>query len=98
MFLLTIVDVWSFGIVLYELFSRGGTPYFSFTNQECAEKVVAGYRLDKPKDCPDDVYELMRACWDADPEKRPLFPEIVNRIDEMLAKRSIPVLSKLKGK
>jgi hypothetical protein len=81
------------------LFSRGGTPYFSFSNHETAEKVVDGYRLDKPKKCPDDVYTLMRACWDEDPAKRPSFPEIVNRIDGMITIRQEPEMpSQTQGK
>ncbi len=48
-------DVWSFGIVLYELFGRGLTPYVGMTNYEVAEKVLAGFRLPKPTDIPDNV-------------------------------------------
>jgi hypothetical protein len=72
---------------LYELSTRGGKPYFNFSNETTAEKVVSGYRLEKPNDCPDDVYTLMRECWDAAPSKRPLFPDIINRIDIMIKNR-----------
>jgi hypothetical protein len=62
-------------------------PYFHFSNEITAEKVVTGYRLEKPNECPEDVYLLMIDCWDASPSKRPLFPDIVNRIDTMIKTR-----------
>jgi serine/threonine protein kinase len=89
-FSLTVGDIWSFGIVLYEIFTRGAVPYFSLSNETTAERVVLGYRLEKPMDCPDDVYSLMRSCWDADPSKRPSFLDIVDNIECMLRKRQKP--------
>jgi serine/threonine protein kinase len=89
-YLLIPSDVWSYGITLYELFTHGVVPYFSFTNTQTAEKVVNGYRLEKPKDCSDDVYTLMRACWEEDPSKRPSFSDIVDRIDPMIKQRQPP--------
>ena len=56
-------DVWSFGIVLWEIFSYGEQPYTSFTDHQVLEKVIMGYRLPKPADAPDLVYYLMTMCW-----------------------------------
>jgi serine/threonine protein kinase len=67
-------DVWSFGIMLWELFSRGTKPYFEFNNQEVIAKVTKErYRLSKPDDCPEEIYELMLKCWDENPDNRPGF-------------------------
>jgi len=82
-------DVWSFGICLYELFSRGRTPYFNFSNSEAAEKVVNGYRMEKPMDCPDGVYNIMMQCWEQDPRKRIKFSEIVEALDELITKTAL---------
>ena len=57
-------DVWSFGIVLYELFTYGGNPYPGMTNRQVIERVPAGYRLSSPRNCPEEVYKLMTMCWE----------------------------------
>ncbi|PAA62748.1 hypothetical protein BOX15_Mlig007730g1 [Macrostomum lignano] len=64
-------DCWSFGILLWEIFSFGESPYSGLTNKETRARVEAGYRLPQPPDCPDWVYRLMASCWDIDPEQRP---------------------------
>jgi serine/threonine protein kinase len=60
----TASDVWSFGILLHELFSFGAVPYRGMTNRQVIEKVPNGYRLDAPENCPSQVYDLMKLCWD----------------------------------
>lgn len=73
-------DVWSFGILLYELISHGSIPYAGMQNKEVIEQVQRGYRLPKPPncDCPDEVYKQMRDCWNQDPDKRPTFDFLEN--------------------
>jgi len=56
-------DIWSFGILLWELWSGGKTPYPTFTNSQVLDEVLMGYRLDKPKLCPQEVYQFMWKCW-----------------------------------
>ena len=65
--------MWSFGVLLWELFSYGASPYLGMSNSEAAEKVTEGYRLPQPKICPDEVYFLMQKCWDSNAESRPSF-------------------------
>ena len=73
-------DVWSFGIVMWEIFSNGAHPYFGLTNAETADKVTSGYRLPIPISCPDNYYELMLSCWHESPEKRPTMKSIVEKL------------------
>jgi len=73
----SLCDVWSFGILMWEVFSAGKTPYSGMTNQEARDKVDNGYRMACPDGCPTAVYSLMRDCWEHQPEKRPHFKRIV---------------------
>ncbi|TRY92456.1 hypothetical protein DNTS_028162 [Danionella cerebrum] len=69
-------DVWSFGILLWETFSRGVTPYttpHNMNNQQTREEVEKGYRMPAPNNCPVEIYSLMCQCWQYDPRKRPSF-------------------------
>mmetsp|Transcript_13854 Transcript_13854/g.19241 ORF Transcript_13854/g.19241 Transcript_13854/m.19241 type:complete len:752 (-) Transcript_13854:300-2555(-) len=74
-------DVWSFGITLWELFSFGQIPYADMTNFEVMQKVVAGYRLRCPNECPEAIYALMLQCWQQNPETRPGFKDIYDVIE-----------------
>lgn len=77
-------DVWSYGILLYELVTYGSIPYASMPNKEVVEQIQRGYRLPKPTkplDCPDEVYRKMRDCWHADPDKRPTFEFLATFFD-----------------
>jgi serine/threonine protein kinase len=66
-------DVWSFGVVLWEMFSYGRVPYPKMTHQEVIDRVRTGYRMDPPEDMPATVAEVMQRCWRSDPAKRPSF-------------------------
>ncbi|XP_072800676.1 protein-tyrosine kinase 6 isoform X3 [Vicugna pacos] len=66
-------DVWSFGVLLHEIFSRGQTPYPGMSNHEAFLKVEAGYRMPCPSECPPTTYKLMLCCWHRDPTQRPGF-------------------------
>ncbi|XP_019863440.1 PREDICTED: tyrosine-protein kinase Btk29A-like, partial [Amphimedon queenslandica] len=56
-------DVWSYGILLWELWTGGKTPYPAFTNPQVLDEVLRGYRLEKPKLCPSKIYDLMKRSW-----------------------------------
>ncbi|XP_073463532.1 protein-tyrosine kinase 6-like [Aquarana catesbeiana] len=71
------IDVWSFGIVLYEIFTLGQLPYKGLKNKELVTKLVEGYRLPMPPLCTYDIYRLMLECWNEDADKRPSFQKIV---------------------
>ncbi|XP_071119626.1 angiopoietin-1 receptor-like [Haliotis cracherodii] len=77
-------DVWSFGILLWEIFTLGGTPYSSIDTQQLFTLLKEGYRLKRPKLCDDNMYAMMLQCWNERPERRPTFHEIIGRLHRIL--------------
>ncbi|KRG02703.1 uncharacterized protein Dmoj_GI14251, isoform B [Drosophila mojavensis] len=81
----TYSDVWSFGIVLWELFSLSKVPYPGIDpNQELFNKLNDGYRMEKPPYANQEIYEIMLECWRKSPESRPLFNVLERRFADML--------------
>lgn len=75
--------IWSFGVLLWEMFSMGGTPYSSLTlDSEVEDAVMQGVRLPQLLDVTDPIYEVMSSCWRDDPEERPTFDELT-RLDTL---------------
>ncbi|XP_067142993.1 tyrosine-protein kinase Fer-like [Centruroides vittatus] len=72
----SLCDVWSYGVLMWEIFSLGSTPYYGLTNSKARELIDSGYRLPSPESTPVGVYELMLRCWEYNPERRPHFQEI----------------------
>lgn len=79
-------DVWSFGILMWEIFSGGQQPYPGYTNSQAREKIEEGYRLPQLANQPDNVYQVMFKCWDYNPDKRPHFQEIFDKLTEAVKK------------
>ncbi|KAM9237936.1 ephrin type-A receptor 5 isoform 7-T7 [Dugong dugon] len=77
-------DVWSYGIVMWEVVSYGERPYWEMTNQDVIKAVEEGYRLPSPMDCPAALYQLMLDCWQKDRNSRPKFEEIVSMLDKLI--------------
>lgn len=73
-------DVWSYGVLLWEIFSYGIRPYFNCDNQEVIDLVCAHQLLPRPEYCPPHVYAVMNDCWHDSPTHRPNFKEIYNRL------------------
>ncbi|KAL3212174.1 hypothetical protein MRX96_051896 [Rhipicephalus microplus] len=73
-------DVWSFGVVLWEVFSYGLQPYYGYANQEVIDLVRARQLLPCPEDCPPHLYALMVECWHEVPSRRPQFRELHARL------------------
>ncbi|XP_037552193.1 tyrosine-protein kinase Fes/Fps isoform X2 [Nematolebias whitei] len=69
-------DVWSFGILLWEAFSLGMTPYTSMNNQQTRDEVERGYRMSAPHGCPVEISTVMNNCWQYDPKNRPTFRKV----------------------
>ncbi|XP_064608556.1 hepatocyte growth factor receptor-like [Liolophura sinensis] len=78
-------DVWSFGVVLWELMTRGVNPYPEVDNWDVIRYLRAGRRMPQPTYCPDALYQIMLNCWTTEPESRPKFEELTSQIREMVA-------------
>ncbi|XP_043979620.1 insulin-like growth factor 1a receptor [Gambusia affinis] len=76
----TMSDVWSFGVVLWEIATLAEQPYQGMSNEQVLRFVMEGGLLDKPDNCPDMLFELMRMCWQYNPKMRPSFLEIISSI------------------
>ncbi|XP_022796395.1 fibroblast growth factor receptor 1-A-like [Stylophora pistillata] len=76
-------DVWSFGVVLYEIFTVGGSPYPAINAREIANKLQQGYRMPKPKHVDQQLYQIMVQCWQENPNDRPTFSSLKDVISRM---------------
>ncbi|KAG8438958.1 hypothetical protein GDO86_005224 [Hymenochirus boettgeri] len=82
----TYSDVWSFGILLWEIFTLGGTPYPELPmTEQFYNAIKRGYRMSKPSYATEDVYEIMRKCWNEKFEKRPPFSQLVTLTGNLLS-------------
>ncbi|XP_051550662.1 megakaryocyte-associated tyrosine-protein kinase isoform X1 [Myxocyprinus asiaticus] len=75
-------DVWSFGVLLWEIFSYGRQPYPKMSVSEVRERVGQGYRMEPPDECPPDIYTIMRSCWNTEPKKRPSFHKLRDKLEK----------------
>ncbi|KAH0628181.1 hypothetical protein JD844_009021 [Phrynosoma platyrhinos] len=73
-------DIWSYGVVLWEIFSYGLQPYCGYSNQDVIEMIRNRQVLPCPDDCPAWMYSLMLECWNEFPNRRPRFKDIHNRL------------------
>ncbi|XP_071128439.1 hepatocyte growth factor receptor-like isoform X3 [Mytilus edulis] len=79
-------DVWSFGIVLWELLTRGVTPYPDVESKNIRDYLNSGKRLKKPRQCPESLYLLMLQCWTETPNDRPTFQDIQAEMKTFISK------------
>ncbi|KAF8366608.1 hypothetical protein PRIPAC_84437 [Pristionchus pacificus] len=69
-------DVWSYGILLFEIITLGGYPYPRWRSQEVLKRLNAGERMRRPESCSDSMFTLMQHCWMQSPSMRPTFTHI----------------------
>nr|XP_033783151.1 platelet-derived growth factor receptor beta [Geotrypetes seraphini]XP_033783152.1 platelet-derived growth factor receptor beta [Geotrypetes seraphini]XP_033783153.1 platelet-derived growth factor receptor beta [Geotrypetes seraphini] len=82
----TLSDVWSYGILLWEIFTLGGTPYPELPmNEQFYNAIKRGYRMSKPTHASDEIYEIMQKCWNEKFEIRPPFFQLVGLMESLLA-------------
>ncbi|XP_040895390.1 ephrin type-B receptor 3-like isoform X5 [Toxotes jaculatrix] len=77
-------DVWSYGIVMWEVMSYGERPYWDMSNQDVINAVEQDYRLPPPMDCPTALHQLMLDCWVKERNLRPKFTQIVATLDKLI--------------
>ncbi|CAM1314224.1 FES (predicted) [Pycnogonum litorale] len=76
-------DVWSYGVLMWEIYSGGSSPYSGLSNGKAREMIDSGYRLPAPENTPPSVYNAMLKCWEYDPEKRPHFAEVCTMLENV---------------
>ncbi|KAJ6652954.1 hypothetical protein lerEdw1_010264 [Lerista edwardsae] len=79
---------WSFGVLLWEIFTLGGSPYPGVPVEELFKLLKEGHRMDKPSNCTNELYMMMRDCWHAVPSQRPTFKQLVEDLDRIVAMTS----------
>ncbi|XP_041661047.1 tyrosine-protein kinase SRK2 [Cheilinus undulatus] len=75
-------DVWSFGILLYEIMTFGQMPYQAMTNMQVMNRVIQGYRMPCPPGCPKLIHELMMDCWKENAQDRPCFETLQWKLED----------------
>lgn len=77
-------DVWSFGVVGWEIITLGSTPYPGITPQNLYHLLKNGYRMERPENCSSEIYSLLQACWDENPAMRPSFKILASQFEKLL--------------
>ncbi|KAM5316719.1 tyrosine-protein kinase Mer isoform 2-T2 [Glossophaga mutica] len=77
-------DVWAFGVTMWEIATRGMTPYPGIQNHEIYDYLLHGHRLKQPEDCLDELYGIMHSCWRAEPLDRPTFSMLRLQLEKLL--------------
>jgi proto-oncogene tyrosine-protein kinase Ret len=80
----TKTDVWSFGVVGWEIITLGATPYPGIPPQNLYHLLRNGYRMQRPENCSSEIYSLLEACWDENPNLRPSFKVLATQFEKLL--------------
>ncbi|XP_012515336.1 PREDICTED: macrophage-stimulating protein receptor isoform X2 [Propithecus coquereli] len=78
-------DVWSFGVLLWELLTRGAPPYPHIDPFDLTDFLIQGRRLPQPEYCPNSLYQVMQRCWEVDPAARPTFGVLVGDVERIVS-------------
>ena len=87
----TASDTWSFGVVVWELFSGGEVPFSTYSAIETVLAIAQGKRLARPHDCPEHMYGLLLRCWDVQPEERIPFPSLIEHLKRITLSSDVAV-------
>lgn len=82
-------DVWSFGVLLWEIATYGMTPYPGVELSEVFYTINSGHRMGRPTGCPEPIHQLMQQCWSWEPADRPAFWELHERLQSLLLNPNI---------
>lgn len=86
---------WSFGILLWEIFTLGGSPYPGLPTEDLLKFLEGGKRMECPDRCPKDVYKIMYNCWVRNPDDRPLFAQLVEQLNDIMKHNALEVVSEV---
>ncbi|KAM6915322.1 tyrosine-protein kinase FRK [Xenentodon cancila] len=75
-------DIWSFGVLLYEIVTFGQMPYPDMSNIQVAQKITQGYRMQRPPNCPEILYDIMKDCWRENERDRPTFETLQWKLED----------------
>ncbi|XP_068198794.1 tyrosine-protein kinase FRK [Antennarius striatus] len=75
-------DVWSFGILLFEIMTFGQMPYPAMTNFQVVQRIPQGYRMQCPPNCPKVMYDIMLDCWNQNQNDRPTFETLQWKLED----------------
>ncbi|NXC49500.1 FRK kinase, partial [Penelope pileata] len=81
-------DVWSFGILVFEIVTYGKMPYAGMPGHQVVQMLDKGYRLPRPTTCPEALYELMLQCWSTEPSERPTFEALHCQLEDFFGNDS----------
>ncbi|XP_007662302.2 vascular endothelial growth factor receptor 1 isoform X1 [Ornithorhynchus anatinus] len=78
-------DVWSYGVLLWEIFSLGASPYPGVQiDEDFCSRLKEGTRMRAPEFATAEIYQTMLDCWHRNPEERPRFNELVEKLGDLL--------------
>ncbi|XP_029437671.1 high affinity nerve growth factor receptor isoform X2 [Rhinatrema bivittatum] len=77
-------DIWSFGVVLWEIFTYGKQPWYQLSNTEAIECITQGRELERPRTCPSEVYDIMQGCWQREPQQRMNIKEVHSKLQALV--------------
>ena len=80
-------DVWSFGVLLFEVFSFSSNPYPDMSKEQVKSHVMSGNKMSKPKDCPEEIYQIMQSCFEFNVTERPSFCHLHQQLQNIQAKQ-----------
>ena len=75
---------WSYGVLLWEIFTLGGSPYPTVPHERLFEALREGHRMDHPPYSTEHVYTIMRQCWQYYPAQRPTFSELLEELSDIV--------------
>lgn len=73
-------DVWSYGVVLWEMATLASQPYQGLSNEQVLKYVISGGIMEKPENCPEKLYQIMKLCWERIPRSRPNFTQVIEML------------------